>query len=912
MTRSQDGSFKPFVHKGYHREFAKLAKRASRAPELQRVLAQVLSIHGALERGEVPGVPTTKNGESRIRHVVKYDLASAYRLVVWSHRGVVVPLFVGSHEDTERWLDTYRGATFMYQMGERGATVEFRVDRVASDAVDRMSAAADADPSTAEQPAPLMAIEDVCFDGLIGSKAELAELKSGLRIDMDAAVRRRFLRGFFGDDRQRIDCVLAAFEHARSGQLDSARMDLGMAAGRTKSSEDDAEGFVRALAGMGRGAQLSQLNETYLAQARQLVEGGSVDDWMLWLVPSQQRIVDAKLSGPARLLGVSGSGKTAVLLHRAVALARRYPGEKILVVTLNESLARYLSHLVDRLCPVATIRDRIHVRPLASVFAKVARLIPGVDPRRIDPRSGETPAMSWSDFAEKHFDLLEPIASAIEGDHRAAGCDPLQYLREELVWIRSGWGRSERDGYDAAERVGRAIPFPMVDEKHAAAESRSGFPPDTRSRLRQVLAEFEEYMLVGQVFDIDGVSVLAHSAIRQFSRESRPDRYRCILVDEYQDVSTIELEILNWLVPEAVDGLFVCGDLAQKVFPKHHNNVLANVSFQGRGFKLEQNFRNTREILAAAHALVERFKADAAVERGSILDPEFAVRSGPKPHLVECAARAEQVLYVSTMVRCLFSDPVELAQVCVVSHDEATLSEVAAQFHRDGIASIRLSPQATFAANQAAVRICHLEDVKGFEFKTVFLLDASDPRRKRAPGIGGDILREGLPTAGVPWGERWRDAFRLYVAMSRARESLFVCYVFNRSPLIGDLGDLVVEERAAAWLDGTCLPSQITRTQVPAPQPDASQMFGDPVVWGFQQAMDRASGLSYGPCSFPSDAAETAFQKGCRCARCLAPADVSRVLPKVPGKSGGGGPNLTARFGGWGLGFGGSDDSGLS
>jgi superfamily I DNA/RNA helicase len=906
MSTSARPRFQPLIHRGYHREFTKLTKRAERAPELRRVLEQVLSIHGALERGDVPGVPTTKHGETRIKHVVKYDLASAYRLVTWVHGGVVVPLFVGSHEETDRWLDTYRGATFVYRSDERGAMVEFRVGAMRSDTVDQMGAAADADPSPTEAPAPLSMLDDSCFDGLVDSKQDLRELKEGLRVDMDAHVRRRFLRGFFGDDGSRIDHVLAAFEHARCGQLDSARMDLWQAAGRAKAAEDDVEGFIRALAGMRRGTQLSELNKTYLSQARQLVQGGSAEDWMLWLVPSQQKIVDAKLGGPARLLGVSGSGKTAVLLHRAVALARRYPGEKILVVTLNESLARYLSHLVDRLCPETELRERIDVRPLASVFAQIARLLPGIHPRRIDPRSGETPAMSWADFSEKHMEVLRPIAEAIEADDRAAGCDALQYLREELVWIRSGWGLDERSSYDEAAREGRAIPFPRVAKDAPTPEARGGLPPDTRPTLRAMLREFEEYMMVGQVFDIDGVSVLAHSAIRRFPQEARPERYRCVLVDEYQDVSTVELEILNWMVADPSDGLFVCGDLAQKVFPKHHNNVLAKVSFQGRGFKLEENFRNTREILAAAHALVERFKGDAAVERGTILDPDFAVRSGPKPHLVECATRAQQIDYVCAMVRDLYSDPQERSQTCVVSHDDATLVELSARLEGEKIPAIRLSPQATFSTSHHAVRICHLEDIKGFEFKTVFVLDASDPKRKRSTGIGGDVLREGLPTAGVPWGERWRDAFRLYVAMSRARESLFVCYVFNRSPLLGGLGDLVTEERAIDWIEAPqAAAAGVAIAGMEQPPPAEASEFGDPLVWGFQQAFESADGRSFGPCRFPDLDTDEGFRKGCRCTRCLQPKSTGNKAPDIASDAASNGIDLTERYKGWGLGYGG-------
>ncbi len=57
-------------------------------------------------------------------------------------------------------------------------------------------------------------------------------------------------------------------------------------------------------------------------------------DWMLFPHPDQEALVDAEFRGAAKLLGVSGSGKTCVVVRRAVALAERY-GSEVLVLTFN-------------------------------------------------------------------------------------------------------------------------------------------------------------------------------------------------------------------------------------------------------------------------------------------------------------------------------------------------------------------------------------------------------------------------------------------------------------------------------------------------------------------------------------------------------------------------------------------------
>ena len=67
----------------------------------------------------------------------------------------------------------------------------------------------------------------------------------------------------------------------------------------------------------------------------------SMSDWMLFLHPEQKKIAEKDFRGPARLRGVSGSGKTSVLVHRARYLAKKYR-QPVLLVTLTESMRKLL------------------------------------------------------------------------------------------------------------------------------------------------------------------------------------------------------------------------------------------------------------------------------------------------------------------------------------------------------------------------------------------------------------------------------------------------------------------------------------------------------------------------------------------------------------------------------------------
>ena len=76
---------------------------------------------------------------------------------------------------------------------------------------------------------------------------------------------------------------------------------------------------------------------------------GTMADWMLFLHPEQKKLARRDFNGPARLRGVSGSGKTSVLVHRARYLAKKY-GQQVLLVTLSESMRKLLETLVRELC----------------------------------------------------------------------------------------------------------------------------------------------------------------------------------------------------------------------------------------------------------------------------------------------------------------------------------------------------------------------------------------------------------------------------------------------------------------------------------------------------------------------------------------------------------------------------------
>jgi hypothetical protein len=112
------------------------------------------------------------------------------------------------------------------------------------------------------------------------------------------------------------------------------------------------------------------------------------EKWTVFLHPAQRQLVERDYSGPARVAGSAGTGKTIVALHRAVYLARQNSHARVLLTTFSEGLANALrSRLRVLIGNEPRVAERIEVHAMNTSGAGCTRQIldqPGSAPR---PRS---------------------------------------------------------------------------------------------------------------------------------------------------------------------------------------------------------------------------------------------------------------------------------------------------------------------------------------------------------------------------------------------------------------------------------------------------------------------------------------------------------------------------------------------
>jgi len=308
------------------------------------------------------------------------------------------------------------------------------------------------------------------------------------------------------------------------------------------------------------------------------------------LNPSQREAVTAP-DGPILVLAGPGSGKTRVLTYRIAYLltARRVSPFHILAVTFTNKAAEEMRSRLE-----ALFGDRVGELTLGTFHATCARFL-----RREASLLGLHPQFVIYD----EEDTLEAIRQAL----RDLNLDEKRYrpgaLRAAISRAKNEFIRPE------------AYPIRTYFDEIVA----------------RVYARYEERLRAADALDFDDLLL---RAVELF--EEHPDvlaryqeRYRHILVDEFQDTNTVQYLLLR-LLASRHRNLFCVGDEDQSIYGWRGADFRNVIRFRehfpdARIIVLEENYRSTETILQAAQAVIRR-----NTERYN--EKRLIAARGPVPH----------------------------------------------------------------------------------------------------------------------------------------------------------------------------------------------------------------------------------------------------------------------------------------
>ncbi|NKM25898.1 UvrD-helicase domain-containing protein [Rhizobium laguerreae] len=714
-------------------------------------------------------ISPTNHGETRISNAVKYDLGDGWRLVTQQHEKACVFLFVGDHEDVDKWLDGQKGLQFAVRDARAvvvpGAGEEIshrgwhRADHHDKPLADRL-----------DQEAMDHALRDVTRS--VARRLEALDARSSTK-ELEA-----ILSDVPEPTRQ---FVYSVFNLLLAGNYDGAQDQVDLSLGRISSLEkvDESE-----LLEIKDGEDIRRLrlgSKEYEDWLTSFEKRSSWQEWFLYLHPEQEKVVQANYPGVSQLSGVSGAGKTCVAVRRALRLAEG-EGSRVLLLTLNRSLAGLLTQLVESSCINEDVRGRIEV---TSFFELAQRLLHEFEPSN---------DLLYSDVTWKHDEHVDLIfreyyrqwlnnstAKVLLPLHKsltARGVNSETYVREEFDWIRSAVALDARKTYLDMERKGRK--FGILSER--------------RADILQGLAGWERKMR-----DIGVVDYLGLTAALSKHLPSIKARYTHILVDEAQDFGTTELSVVRQLVPVAPNDIFLCGDIAQTILPKHRNLVEAGITAVSRE-RIQKNYRNSREILKAAYEVLSKNLSEDMLDSEDleILDPKFANFSGHVPMALAAETLEEEIAYARAYAQ---TSLLGGARTVCIAFAGFSARDVKAFAARCGATAL----DGAYDPSSDPLVFCDLEQTKGYEFDVLIILNCRD-------GV--------LPPHDAPEEEAYRASCKLYVAMTRAKRELVLSFHDKASPWIEEVSETI---GADFWKEVEVLPEgidQLVPECLPEIEPD--------------------------------------------------------------------------------------------
>jgi superfamily I DNA/RNA helicase len=464
------------------------------------------------------------------------------------------------------------------------------------------------------------------------------------------------------------------------------------------------------------------------------------DKWTVFLHPAQRQLVERDYSGPARVAGPAGTGKTIVALHRAASLARRHADARILLTTFSEPLARSLYAKLQRLLGnEPRLGERVEVRSMSAVAHRLYRAnFGGVDPKLA---SRET--------------ISEMIAGAAAAapKHKFTS----RFLLGEWEDVVDAWQLDTWESYRDVQRLGR----------------KTRLPETQRAMLWQIYSAVRAGLAAKGLITEAGLFSRLASKI---ANSSSP--FDFAVVDEAQDVSIAQLRFLAALGKNRPDALFFAGDLGQRIFQTPFSWKALGVDIRGRSTTLKINYRTSHQIRTQADRLLAASVSDvdgnAEERKGS------SVFNGPAPVIRTCNdAEAESAAVAQWVKDRTLLDKLLPHEIGIFVRSAAELDRAKAAAGLAGLHAKILDNNVEFTPGCASIGTMHL--AKGLEFRAVVVMACDDeviPSQERIESAADDSDLEEVYNT---------ERHLLYVACTRARDFLLVSGVKPASEFLDDI-----------------------------------------------------------------------------------------------------------------------------
>jgi superfamily I DNA/RNA helicase len=444
--------------------------------------------------------------------------------------------------------------------------------------------------------------------------------------------------------------------------------------------------------------------------------------------------------------GVAGSGKTLVLLRKAIRLKqeaiKNNSNISIGFFTYANTLTKYSKDLVEEI----ESGDMITISTFHSYASKLVSNLYRRNYRVIDSKLTK----SIIETCIKNDKLLNR-------EHRLHKLD-IDFWKDEFSWMK-GKKVSSKEEYIIGNRTGRG----------------SGIRLNKKDKevVYRLFEAFNKYLTKKSYIQYDDMSNIV---LDRLDKLNDTYKFDYILVDEAQDLSYSQLLLLRNLAKESI---IIAADHAQKIYKNSFTWKELGINVQGNSSKtLSKNFRSTRQIMELSYSLLEKNKShkgtDTEYTKAQLPDIE-----GEKPVILSCKDQKSEDKVLLELLNQLNDGEITIGIAYRRSKQKYGIVKL---LKSEGIGFEYVEGKDYWNLTKPGIKLVTIHSAKGLEFDVVII-----------PKLNQGVI----PVESDD--ETDKDNFLenerslLYVAMTRAKEELYMITSGEKSQFISEMDENLYE-----------------------------------------------------------------------------------------------------------------------
>ena len=394
--------------------------------------------------------------------------------------------------------------------------------------------------------------------------------------------------------------------------------------------------------------------------------------------------------GPALVLAGAGSGKTRTLTYRvAYLLGKGVPPESILLLTFTNKASRQMLERVDELTGVGNHRF------LGGTFHHVG----GQALRLFGDLIGLPRSFTILDDGDSDA-LLNEVIREIDPDFFKAKENPKAKPIKGLISFARNAGKD-------VEEVARAR-YPANQE--LVSKIDQFFDAYSKTKLARGLTDYDD-LLVFWLTLLD-----KHPEARDYFQ----NRFSHVLVDEYQDVNSLQAKIVDRIASN--HQVMAVGDDAQCIYTWRGADLDQILSFPERHpgakiYKIETNYRSSPEILKLANGILENRTAEKSFSK----ELKASKPHQELPKVVPTLDAYQQADYVISKIEDLYNCGTDYDQIAILYRAHYHAMELQVELSRRGLPFLITSGLRFFEQAHVKDLVAQLRFVANPKDSTAFL-----------------------------------------------------------------------------------------------------------------------------------------------------------------------------------------------